>query len=87
MITTTSLVHPAMLAKIRLAMRYAVMNQGDKMNGHANRCYVENSKGHNILRVTWRPFIKEFVIYGSESRDITEKVKQAFIYQSENKLK
>lgn len=87
MITTTSLTHPKMLAKIRLAMRYAVMGQGEKMNGHANRCYIENRKGHNIMRVTWYAASKSFVIWAgctkdAGSQDITEKVKQAFVYNS-----
>lgn len=87
MITMTSLVHPAMLAKIRLAMRYAVMGQGDKMGGHVNRCYIKNRRGRNIMRVTWYAASKSFVIWSgctkdAGSQDITDKVKAAFLYNS-----
>lgn len=75
-VTVTSLVHPTMIKKIRLGLRYAALNQGHKMNGHNNRVYVANSKGHNILRIDWKGSGK-FIAYGRESKDVTEMVKQA----------
>ena len=86
MFTTTSFTHPTMLAKIRAAIRFAVMGQGEKMGGHANRCYVPNGKGHNFLRVDYRN--KEVVILAGctvsggrrgASKDVTALVKAAFI--------
>lgn len=54
MFNTTSFTHPTMIAKIRKAIKLAVFGQGELMNGHANRCYIANEKGHNILRVDYR---------------------------------
>jgi hypothetical protein len=75
-VTVTSLVHPTMIAKIRLGLRYAALNQGDKMNGHGRRVYIANAKGHNILRIDWKGQGK-FIAYGRESKDVTEMVKEA----------
>jgi hypothetical protein len=75
-VTVTSLVHPTMIAKIRLGLRYAALNQGDKMNGHGRRVYIANAKGHNILRIDWKGQGK-FIAYGRESKDVTEMVKKA----------
>lgn len=82
MFTTTSFTHPTMLAKIRAAIRFAVMGQGEKMGGHEHRCYVPNGKGHNVMRVDYRN--KEVVILAgctkaSGSKDVTALVKAAFI--------
>lgn len=76
--TTTSLCHPAMLAKIRLAMRLAIFGRGELMNGHGHRCYVPNRKGNNVLRVSWIPHEKRFEIYGDQGRLVTNIVKGAF---------
>lgn len=81
MFTVTSFTHPTMLAKVRAAIRFAVMGEGEKMNGHANRCYVPNGKGHNVLRVDYRN--KEIVILAGctkafGSKDVTLLVKSAF---------
>lgn len=75
-VTVTSLVHPTMIAKIRLGLRYAALNQGDKMNGHGRRVYIANAKGHNILRIDWKGQGK-FIAYGHQSKDVTEMVKEA----------
>lgn len=75
-VTVTSLVHPTMIAKIRLGLRYAALNHGDKMNGHGRRVYIANAKGHNILRIDWKGQGK-FIAYGRESKDVTEMVKEA----------
>lgn len=74
-LTITSLTHPTMVAKIRQAMYYASKNQGEKMNGHKNRCYIQNRHGRNIMRLDWRK--GEYIVYGAESRNITETVRQA----------
>lgn len=63
MITVTSLTHPTMVAKIRQGLKYAALKQGDKMGGHANRVYVSNSKGHNIMRIDWLGK-GQFIVYG-----------------------
>ena len=85
MFTTTSFTHPTMLAKIRAAIRFAVMGEGEKMGGHAHRCYVPNGKGHNIMRVDYRN--KEVIILAGctasggrrgASKDVTALVKAAF---------
>ena len=46
MITHTSLTHPTMIAKIRQGIKLAALVQGEKMNGHGNRVYIQNSQGH-----------------------------------------
>ncbi|ATW58295.1 hypothetical protein CNR37_00088 [Pseudomonas phage ventosus] len=76
MLTATSLTHPAMIAKIRLGLRLAALGQGDKMNGHGNRVYIQNAKGNNIMRLNWLGNGK-FIVYGAESKDITDMVKEA----------
>lgn len=75
-VTVTSLVHPTMIKKIREGLKYAALNQGHKMNGHNNRVYIANAKGHNILRIDWKGSGK-FIAYGRESKDVTEMVKKA----------
>lgn len=84
MFTVTSFTHPTMVAKIRQAIRFAVMGQGEKMGGHAHRCYVPNGKGHNFLRVDYRN--KEVTILSGctaangsrgRARDVTALVKAA----------
>ena len=81
MFTVTSFTHPTMLAKIREAIRFAVMGEGEKMNGHSHRCYVENSKGHNVMRVDYREG-KIVILAGCTkafgSKDVTALVKAAF---------
>lgn len=90
MFTVTSFTHPTMLAKIRQAIRFAVLGEGEKMGGHSHRCYVPNGKGHNFLRVDYRD--KQVTILsgctaasGSRGRakDVTEFVKAAFILANE----
>lgn len=81
MFTTTSFTHPTTLAKIRTAIRFAVMGEGEKMGGHAHRCYVPNTKGHNIMRVDYRK--GEVIILAGctksfGSKDFTLLVKAAF---------
>lgn len=67
MFTVTSFMHPTMLAKIRQAIRFAVMGEGEKMGGHSHRCYIPNGKGHNIMRVDYRN--KEIVILAGCTKD------------------
>lgn len=76
-ITRTSLIHPTMIGKIRAAMYYANKGMGHMMNGHNKRCYIQNSKGHNIMRLDWVGGPKGYIVYGQESRDITKIVKSA----------
>ena len=83
MFTTTTLTHPTLIAKIRMALRHAVMGEGEKMNGHDHRCYVANNKGHNIMRVSFNPKTKEVEILSGCTksrgyRAITETVRSAF---------
>lgn len=76
-ITRTSLIHPTMIGKIRAAMYYANKGMGHMMNGHNKRCYIQNAKGHNIMRLDWVGGPKGYIVYGQESRDITKIVKSA----------
>lgn len=80
MITTTSLTHPVMIAKIRAALKAAALGQGETMGGHQHRAYVKNAKGHAIMRINWLPELKTFVAYGGAdwgATVVTEKVKEA----------
>jgi hypothetical protein len=64
-----------MVAKIRLAMKLAASGRGEEMNGHGNRCYIQNSKGRNIMRLQY--IGNKFTVYGDNSRDITKLVAAA----------
>lgn len=75
MITLTSLTHPTMAKRLRRAIYLARVGYGHLMNGHGHRCYLQNRKGQNIMRVSMVD--GKVVIYGSESRDITATVMQA----------
>jgi hypothetical protein len=77
MLTITSLKHPTMVRKIRMAMQYACMGHGHKMNGHKNRVYIQNAKGRNIMRLDWIGGKAGYIVYGEESRNITSTIKQA----------
>lgn len=83
MLNITSLLHPAMIAKIRLGLKLAALNKGHEMGGHANRVYIANRKGHNIMRIDWhgRKSTKgPFIAYGGADwgrTDITDIVKEA----------
>jgi hypothetical protein len=76
-LTVTSLTHPTMIAKIRAAMYYASKGEGHKMDGHGNRCYIQNSKGHNIMRLNWVGGKDGIIVYGDQARNITPIVKAA----------
>lgn len=76
MITVTSLTHPTMIKKLRMALQYALLGQGHKMNGHRNRVYIQNAQGRNIMRLDWIGN-GNYIVYGEESRTITTIVKQA----------
>lgn len=71
----TCLTHPTMIAKILLAMKLAATGQGHLMNGHGNRCYIQNRNGRNIMRLQY--IDKKFTVYGDQSRDITKIVADA----------
>lgn len=76
-ITRTSLTHPTMIKKVRAAMYYANKGMGHKMNGHNKRCYIQNAKGRNIMRLDWIGGAQGYIVWGDESRDITNIVKGA----------
>lgn len=76
-ITVTSLTHPTMIAKIRQAMYFAHRGEGHKMGGHDKRCYIQNSKGHNIMRLNWVGGRDGIIVYGDQARNITPIVKAA----------
>jgi len=69
MITTTSLTHPTMAKRLRRAIYLAKSGYGHLMGGHGNRVYLQNRKGHNIMRIDCKN--GELVVYGEESRNIT----------------
>lgn len=84
MFTVTSFTHPTMLAKIREAIRLAVMGEGEKMNGHKHHCYITNGKGRQVMRVRWFADSKEVEVLAGctksrGSKDVTALVKAAFI--------
>ena len=74
-ITTTSLTHSTMIAKIRSAMFYAHKGQGHKMGGHGSRCYIQNAKGRTIMRLDWNG--GQYIVLSHEGRDVTKAVRQA----------
>lgn len=79
-ITVTSLLHPTMIAKIRLGLRYAALGKGHEMGGHANHVYITNSKGRNIMRIDWKVSNGTFVAWGGSDwgmTDVTDIVKEA----------
>ena len=77
MITRTSLTHPTMIAKIRKGLYYAHKAQGHLMNGHGKRVYIQNRHGHNIMRLDWVGGREGYVVWGSESRNITPMIREA----------
>jgi hypothetical protein len=66
-----------MIAKISKALYLARNGRGHEMNGHGSRCYIQNAKGHNIMRLSWVEQCQDFIVYGAGSRDITATVKEA----------
>lgn len=76
-LTSTALACPAMIKRIRLAMRLAALGRGHEMGGHDNRAYVPNRNGHNVIRVDWRK--GRFVMYGRGSNEINATVRRAFL--------
>jgi hypothetical protein len=79
MLNITSLTHPTMIAKIRLGLKLAALGKGSEMGGHANRVYIQNRKGHNIMRIDWKGNGK-FVAYGGADwgrTEVTDIVKAA----------
>lgn len=71
MITSTSLTHPTVIAKIRAAVSSAVQ---------AKDCtaFVANKAGENVLRVRWNATTKEVDVASGEQGDVSEMVKEAF---------
>lgn len=76
-LTVTSLTHPTMIAKIRAALYYAHKGQGHMMDGHGQRCYIRNAKGHAIMRLNWLGGGQGYIVWGQGSKDITSTVKAA----------
>lgn len=83
MITITSLTHPTMIAKVRAALKDAAMGKGHLHGGHANRVYVQNRKGHNILRIDYKGAANGgFIAYGGADWGqtvVTDIVKAALV--------
>lgn len=83
MITITSLTHPTMIAKVRAALKDAAMGKGHLRGGHANRVYVQNRKGHNILRIDYKGAANGgFIAYGGADWGqtvVTDIVKAALV--------
>ncbi len=83
MITITSLTHPTMIAKVRAALKDAAMGKGHLHGGHANRVYVQNRKGHNILRIDYKGAANGgFIAYGGANWGqtvVTDIVKAALV--------
>ena len=70
MITSTSLTHPTVIAKIRAAVASAVQ---------AKDCisFVTNRNGKELMFARWNKSTKEMLLL-SNGEDITEVVKEAF---------
>ena len=70
MITSTSLTHPTVIAKIRAAVALAVQ---------AKDCiaFVANKAGENVMSARWNAKDKS-VQFLSAQRDVTDVVKEAF---------
>lgn len=83
MITITSLTHPTMIAKVRAALKDAALGKGHLHGGHANRVYVQNRKGHNILRIDYKGAANGgFIAYGGADWGqtvVTDIVKAALV--------
>lgn len=83
MITITSLTHPTMIAKVRAALKDAAMGKGHLHGGHANRVYVQNRNGHNILRIDYKGAANGgFIAYGGADWGqtiVTDIVKAALV--------
>lgn len=77
MITITSVMHPAFIRKIRAGMYYASKGQGHKMEGHGKRVYIQNRHGRNIMRLDWVGGREGYIVWGSESRNITPLIREA----------
>lgn len=82
----TALKHPTIARKIRRAVWLAKLEAMRKhKDGHSfsrGKQYVENRKGHNIMRVDWcidRHGISALVVWGDKSRNITNMV-EAVLY-------
>lgn len=82
----TALKHPTIVRKIRravwLAKLEAMRNHKDGHSFSRGKQYVENRKGHNIMRVDWCININgcgELVVWGDQSRNITDMV-EAVLY-------
>ena len=74
-ITRTSLQNVVFAQRIKDGIELAKAGRGEEMNGHGNRVYIANRKGHNVMRIDWRD--GAFTVYGEESRDITHMVRKA----------
>lgn len=79
-LSTNNLTHPSMIAKIRAGLYHASKGQGEKMNGHGKRVYIQNKHGHNIMRLDWVGGRVGYIVYGNESVNITRKVRSALAF-------
>ena len=84
----TALKHPTIVRKIRRAIWLAKLEAHAKVRDcrkaqkgiaqYRGTQYVENRKGHNIMRVDWY-YGSGVVVYGDQSRNITNMV-EAVLY-------
>jgi hypothetical protein len=77
MITTTSLLHPTMIVKIRNGIKEAALSK-------LKHAYVKNRKGRNIMRIDWHDKTDQrsasYTVWGGSDwgqMDVTQKVKGA----------
>lgn len=82
----TALKHPTIVRKIRLAIWLAkleaIRKHKDGYSFSRGKQYVENRKGHNIMRVDWCIDFNGYgslVVWGDQSRNITSMV-EAVLY-------
>lgn len=73
----TMLSHPTFMEKIRDAMVLTLSGEGDKMNGHGTRAYIQNRNGRNVLRCDYDTSVENWVFYGDCSINFTAQVMQA----------
>lgn len=79
----TMLTHPTFLNKIREAMLLTLLGEGDKMNGHEQRAYIQNRKGREVMRCHYDG--NTWVFHGDLSVNCTNDVMKA-VKDYENEL-
>lgn len=83
-ITRTSIQNVVFAQRIKDGIELAKAGRGEEMNGHGNRVYIANRKGHNVMRIDWRD--GKVQVWGDESKDITKMVMSALYLEPLRKV-